>query len=271
MRLGMIGLGRMGWGMTSRLRQKGHEVVGFDFSPDRRDVASVAELVAALDAAPGGVGDGAGRRSHGVDRRRAGRAAGAGRPGDRRRQLQLPRLDAPGTAAGRAGHLLHRRRRQRRHLGPQGGLLPHGRRRGGEGGDHAADLRRPGPRGRLRPLRAGGGRPLHQDGPQRDRVRDDAGLRRGLRAARRQRARASTPPPWSTPGATGASSAAGCSSCWPWGWPTTPPSSGCGATSRTRARAGGRCRRRCAWACRPTCCPPRCSPGSRPARTTPRP
>ncbi len=46
----MVGLGRMGWGMTSRLRQKGHEVVGFDFFPDRRDVASVAELVAALDA-----------------------------------------------------------------------------------------------------------------------------------------------------------------------------------------------------------------------------
>jgi len=49
MKLGMIGLGRMGWGMTSRLRQKNHEVVGFDFSPERRDVASPADLVAALD------------------------------------------------------------------------------------------------------------------------------------------------------------------------------------------------------------------------------
>jgi 6-phosphogluconate dehydrogenase len=49
MRLGMIGLGRMGWGMTGRLRGKGHEVVGFDFSPDRRDVASVVDLVAALE------------------------------------------------------------------------------------------------------------------------------------------------------------------------------------------------------------------------------
>jgi 6-phosphogluconate dehydrogenase len=49
MKLGMVGLGRMGWGMTSRLRQKGHEVVGFDFSPDRRDVASMADLVAALE------------------------------------------------------------------------------------------------------------------------------------------------------------------------------------------------------------------------------
>jgi 6-phosphogluconate dehydrogenase len=49
MRLGMIGLGRMGWGMTGRLRGKGHEVVGFDFSPDRRDVASLSDLVAALE------------------------------------------------------------------------------------------------------------------------------------------------------------------------------------------------------------------------------
>ncbi|MEA2684837.1 MAG: 6-phosphogluconate dehydrogenase, partial [Actinomycetota bacterium] len=39
----------MGWGMTSRLRGKGHEVVGFDFSPDHRDVASMADLVAALE------------------------------------------------------------------------------------------------------------------------------------------------------------------------------------------------------------------------------
>ncbi len=49
MRLGMVGLGRMGWGMTNRLRGKGHEVVGFDFSPDNRDVASIADLVAALE------------------------------------------------------------------------------------------------------------------------------------------------------------------------------------------------------------------------------
>ncbi|MEA2827242.1 MAG: 6-phosphogluconate dehydrogenase [Actinomycetota bacterium] len=50
MKLGMIGLGRMGWGMTQRLRGRGHEVVGFDFSPERRDVASLVDLVAALPA-----------------------------------------------------------------------------------------------------------------------------------------------------------------------------------------------------------------------------
>ena len=44
-----------------------------------------------------------------------------------------------------------------------------------------AGLPRPGPRGRLRPRRAAGRRPLRQDGPQRHRVRPDAGLRRRVR------------------------------------------------------------------------------------------
>ncbi|MCB0990700.1 MAG: NAD(P)-binding domain-containing protein, partial [Acidimicrobiales bacterium] len=41
MRIGMIGLGRMGAGMTERLRRDGHEVVGYDRDPDKRDVASI--------------------------------------------------------------------------------------------------------------------------------------------------------------------------------------------------------------------------------------
>ena len=48
MKLGMVGLGRMGKGMTDRLRQKGHEVVGFDRNPDVSDVADLDELVAQL-------------------------------------------------------------------------------------------------------------------------------------------------------------------------------------------------------------------------------
>ena len=46
----MVGLGRMGWGMTQRLRDNGVEVVGYDRHPEHSDVASLAELVAALDA-----------------------------------------------------------------------------------------------------------------------------------------------------------------------------------------------------------------------------
>jgi 6-phosphogluconate dehydrogenase len=48
--LGMIGLGRMGGNMAERLRRGGHTVVGYDRSPDHRDVDSLAALVAALPA-----------------------------------------------------------------------------------------------------------------------------------------------------------------------------------------------------------------------------
>jgi 6-phosphogluconate dehydrogenase len=50
MQLGMIGLGRMGANMVERLRRGGHEVVGFDLSPDSgRDVDSLEALVAGLE------------------------------------------------------------------------------------------------------------------------------------------------------------------------------------------------------------------------------
>jgi 6-phosphogluconate dehydrogenase len=48
--LGMVGLGRMGWGMTQRIREQGLAVVGYDFAAEHRDVASLDELVAALPA-----------------------------------------------------------------------------------------------------------------------------------------------------------------------------------------------------------------------------
>ena len=44
----MVGLGRMGEGMTRRLRAMGHEVVGYDRNPDIRDVDSLAEMVRQL-------------------------------------------------------------------------------------------------------------------------------------------------------------------------------------------------------------------------------
>jgi len=49
MKLGMIGLGKMGGNMATRLRRNGHEVVGFDRDPAQRDVDSLEALVAALD------------------------------------------------------------------------------------------------------------------------------------------------------------------------------------------------------------------------------
>ena len=50
MQLGLIGLGRMGGNMADRIRKAGHEVVGFDHHPDKRDVGSLAELVEKLAA-----------------------------------------------------------------------------------------------------------------------------------------------------------------------------------------------------------------------------
>ena len=49
MKLGMVGLGRMGAGMTERLRRGGHEVIGFDRDPKVSEVASLDELVAKLE------------------------------------------------------------------------------------------------------------------------------------------------------------------------------------------------------------------------------
>ncbi len=51
MQIGLIGLGKMGGNMAERMRQAGHEVVGYDRNPDAlRTVASLEELVAALQA-----------------------------------------------------------------------------------------------------------------------------------------------------------------------------------------------------------------------------
>jgi 6-phosphogluconate dehydrogenase len=49
MKLGMVGLGRMGGNMAERLKAAGHEVVGYDSFSDASDVASLDELVARLE------------------------------------------------------------------------------------------------------------------------------------------------------------------------------------------------------------------------------
>ncbi|MGH9245006.1 MAG: phosphogluconate dehydrogenase (NAD(+)-dependent, decarboxylating) [Acidimicrobiales bacterium] len=55
MKLGMIGLGRMGGNMAERLRRHGHEVIGYDAYSDATQVKSLAELVDALGPAGGRV------------------------------------------------------------------------------------------------------------------------------------------------------------------------------------------------------------------------
>ena len=48
----MVGLGRMGGNMAARLRDAGHEVVGYDPHSDASDVGSLAELVGRLGDPP---------------------------------------------------------------------------------------------------------------------------------------------------------------------------------------------------------------------------
>ena len=50
MQLGLVGLGKMGFNMRERLRESGHEVIGFDPRPEVSDVATLADLAGALSA-----------------------------------------------------------------------------------------------------------------------------------------------------------------------------------------------------------------------------
>src|SRR6185503_6944625 len=45
MDIGLVGLGKMGGNMRTRLRNAGHTVVGYDRSPDLADVDSLAAMV----------------------------------------------------------------------------------------------------------------------------------------------------------------------------------------------------------------------------------
>ncbi len=50
MQLGLVGLGKMGFNMRERLREGGHEVVGYDPRPEVTDVPTLAALAEALQA-----------------------------------------------------------------------------------------------------------------------------------------------------------------------------------------------------------------------------
>ncbi len=50
MKIGMVGLGKMGGNMATRIGDAGHEVIGFDPHSDASQVGSLAELVERLDA-----------------------------------------------------------------------------------------------------------------------------------------------------------------------------------------------------------------------------
>ena len=169
--------------------------------------------------APGRVGHGAGRRPDRAHGRQPVRAAPAGRPRHRGGQLELARQRAA-RAAGVGASAASASSTPARAAACGGctegyclmvGGAARARRR------RAAGLRRAGPGGRVRPHRRRRHGPLHEDGPQRHRVRADAGLRRGLRAAGPLRSRHRRHEAPSAPGGRAASCARGCSisSCAP--------------------------------------------------------
>ena len=49
MKIGLVGLGRMGAGIAERLRKGGHEVIGYDRNPELTQIGSLEELVRGLE------------------------------------------------------------------------------------------------------------------------------------------------------------------------------------------------------------------------------
>src|ERR1700754_3345190 len=54
MHIGLVGLGKMGGNMRTRMRNAGHTVVGYDRNPDLADAGSLADMVAELPRPDGG-------------------------------------------------------------------------------------------------------------------------------------------------------------------------------------------------------------------------
>ena len=207
LQLGMVGLGRMGANLARRAMRDGHHCVANSRGADAvRALAAegatpaftLDELVAALEPPRAvWVMVPAGATTESVVRDLADRLD-RGRHDHRWRQHPLPRRHPPSRRARRAGHRLRRHRHERRRLGPGAWLLPHDRRPARGLRPPGADLRLARARGRRRAaharsrgrardgrarlplLRAGGRRPLREDGAQRHRVRRDGGVRRGL-------------------------------------------------------------------------------------------
>ena len=261
MRLGMVGLGKMGANMARRLMRGGHEVVVTDLSADnvKHLAAEGAMASSSLDDFVGKLGKPRDRLAHGAGRRSD--RANACKPSPQRMQAGDILIDGGNSyfkddvrrskQFKDKGHSLRGCRHQRRRLGHRARLLHDDRRPQGSGAAARPDLQDAGAgprrhsahsrarknarhrRGGLHPLRPLRRRPLRQDGPQRHRIRTDAGLRRGLRhlpatpparSCRKIIATISTLPTSPKSGAAAAWSVPGCSISPPWRWRRIPRS-----------------------------------------------
>ena len=209
MQIGMIGLGKMGGNMSRRLMKAGHQCVVYARTAKTREAlakdgataaASIADLVKKLERkATRDLADVACGQGHRRDGRATRRAAGSGRYHHRRRQLLLQgrhpqrqktgakgiRYVDCGTSGGVWGiergycMMIGGPKQAVDHLDPIFSALAPGT---GRYSAHAGPReRRRSPRARLHSCRSVRRRALRQDGAQRHRVRNDAGLCRGLR------------------------------------------------------------------------------------------
>jgi 6-phosphogluconate dehydrogenase len=201
MKLGMIGLGRMGSNMVRRLLGAGHECVVFDIHPRRARPGQGRRESRPLARRTGlQARDAARDLDHGARRRRrvhARRADAAARPGDAvidggnsyyhddiRRAKTLGKSGIHYVDVGTSGGVWGFDRGYCLMIGGEPAVVkrldPSSRR------SRPASTRRPSragtaagrPPARLHPLRTGRRRTLRQDGAQRDRVRGHGGVRR---------------------------------------------------------------------------------------------
>ena len=192
MHIGLVGLGKMGANMRTRIRAAGIDVTGYDRNPDVTDVPSLEALVEALPAGERVVWVmvPSGEITDAVVTELAGLlTAGDVLIDGGNSYYQDDQKHADVLADD--GCRLPGRRCLGRRLGSRERLRAHGRRRRGRRRQGHAGVRRaasggPARRG-LRARRDGRRRALRQDGAQRHRVRAHAVLRRGLRAAGRER------------------------------------------------------------------------------------
>ena len=141
MQLGMIGLGRMGGNMVTRLSKAGHECLVYDTHQEAVD-AQASKGIKGTTSLPDFVKQlnkprlvwlmvpaGAGGSGAGI----AGAVIGSRRHRRRWRQFILPRRYPPRRGIASQGHSLCGCRRQRRRVGAGARLLPYDRRRSGCG------------------------------------------------------------------------------------------------------------------------------------------
>ena len=243
------GLAAWAANMAERLRAAGHEVIGYNRHPEASQVASLAELVAALAPprvvwvmVPAEATEASSTKCRPVSPPATSSSTAATRV----------HLTTPGGPARRTRHRVRRRRCLRRHLGPRERLRPDGRRRRRARRDGCMPifdaLKPAGEFGFVHagPVGAGHYAKMVHNGIEYGLMHAYAEGYELLQASEY----VTDVPASSSRGGRAQSSGHGCSTCWTGRSMRIRSSPRCVATPRTPARAGGRSTRRSGWPCR---------------------